>query len=134
MTTLAVMCMALIRHSPSLTPLSRTASSTCGVMFRKSIRAGTLKVRYWVCDFMVGSNATSAAARSFVASRYTSHQPRVHAGRRPDPSQRPGQVIECPHALGHSPVRLWVHVALSDDLATVRSSSNRRGDIAMRGV
>src|SRR5262249_24446440 len=53
MKTLAVMCMALQRTNPSWTPLLRTISSTWRVMLMKSIRAGTLKVRYSVCDFMV---------------------------------------------------------------------------------
>ena len=35
-----------------MTPLLRTAASTCGVMFSKPMRAGMLKVRYSVCDFM----------------------------------------------------------------------------------
>src|SRR6478752_3106974 len=52
MKTLAVMCIALISASPSRTPLSSTAASTWGVMFTKSIRAGTLKVRTWRWDFM----------------------------------------------------------------------------------
>ena len=52
MNTLAVMCMALQRTSPSWIPLLRTISSTWRVMLMKSIRAGTLKVRYSVCDFM----------------------------------------------------------------------------------
>src|SRR6267378_866277 len=53
MNTEAVMCMALTRHSPSLTPLSRAHSSTWPVMFTNSIRAGILKVRYLVKDFMI---------------------------------------------------------------------------------
>src|SRR3954453_10315540 len=52
MKTLAVMCIALTRTSPSRTPLSLTPSSICGVMLRNAIRAGMLKVRYSVCDFM----------------------------------------------------------------------------------
>ena len=35
-----------------MTPLLRTAASTFGVMFSKPTRAGMLKVRYSVCDFM----------------------------------------------------------------------------------
>src|SRR5690349_13587317 len=45
MKTLAVMCMAFTRQSPSRTPLARTAFSTSGVMFTKSMRAGTFIVR-----------------------------------------------------------------------------------------
>src|SRR5512139_2642984 len=45
MKTLAVMCIAFTRQSPSRTPLSFTAASTCGVMLTKSILAGTLNVR-----------------------------------------------------------------------------------------
>src|SRR5688572_11009539 len=52
MNTLAVMCMAFTRHSPSRTPLLATEAATCGVMFRKSIRAGMLKVKYSVSDFI----------------------------------------------------------------------------------
>ena len=52
MNTLAVMCMALHSSSPSCTPLLRTMSSTCGVIFTKTIRAGTLNVRYSVRLFM----------------------------------------------------------------------------------
>jgi len=44
MNTLAVMCIAFTRQSPSLTPLSRTAFSTSGVMFTNSIRAGISSV------------------------------------------------------------------------------------------
>src|SRR5436853_7419331 len=53
MNTEAVMCMAFTRHRPSLMPLSRTQSSIWPVMFTKSIRAGMLKVRYLVKDFMI---------------------------------------------------------------------------------
>src|SRR5687768_6061344 len=52
MNTEAVMCMALTRTMPSLTPLFLTAASTFGVMFSNPPRAGMLKVRYSVCDFM----------------------------------------------------------------------------------
>src|ERR1700682_1812408 len=52
MKTDAVMCMALTRTRPSWTPLFRTTSSTCLVMLTKAIRAGRLKVRCSVCDFM----------------------------------------------------------------------------------
>ena len=52
MKTLAVMCMALTRTSPSRTWLRCTISSTCGVMLTKAIRAGRLKVRYSVSDFI----------------------------------------------------------------------------------
>src|SRR6185436_699592 len=38
----AVICIALTRQSPSLMPLSRRHSSTCGVMFRYARRPGTL--------------------------------------------------------------------------------------------
>src|SRR5438552_1837065 len=51
MNTDAVMCIAFTRHRPSCTPLFRTHSSTCGVMFTKSMRAGMLYVRYSVYDF-----------------------------------------------------------------------------------
>ena len=56
MKTEAVMCMALTSTRPSRTPLSRTAASTCGVMFTNAIRAGRLKVRYSVCDFIWQEN------------------------------------------------------------------------------
>ena len=62
MKTLAVMCMALQSTSPSCTPLFLTISSTCGVMFTKSIRAGTLNVRYSVCDFMAEESVKAGAA------------------------------------------------------------------------
>src|SRR4249919_2451005 len=52
MNTDAVMCMALTSTRPSLMPLLRTAASTFEVMFSKPMRAGMLKVRYSVCDFM----------------------------------------------------------------------------------
>jgi hypothetical protein len=39
MKTLAVMCMALTRQSPSRTPLASTWTSTCGVMLMNSIRS-----------------------------------------------------------------------------------------------
>src|SRR5262249_32603495 len=45
-------CMALTRTRPSRIPLLARAASTCGVMLRNPIRAGTLKVRYSVSDFM----------------------------------------------------------------------------------
>src|SRR5262245_37823620 len=57
MKTLAVMCIELQRTKPSWTPLLRTASSTCGVMFTKAIFEGMLNVRYSVCDFMPCSGA-----------------------------------------------------------------------------
>ena len=44
MNTLAVMCMAFTRHSPSRTPHSRTASSTSAVIFTNPMRSGTLNV------------------------------------------------------------------------------------------
>src|SRR5271157_1701935 len=53
MNTDAVICIALTRTRPSWTPLLRTISWIFGVMLRKSIRAGMLKVRYSVCDFMM---------------------------------------------------------------------------------
>src|SRR5215469_18026229 len=53
MNTLAVMCIELTSTRPSVTPLLRTASSTCGVMFTKAIFEGMLKVRCSVCDFML---------------------------------------------------------------------------------
>ena len=52
MNTEAVMCIALQSTSPSTTPLLRTASSTCGVMFTNPTRAGNWNVRYSVWDFM----------------------------------------------------------------------------------
>src|SRR4030095_89881 len=52
MNTLAVMCIALTRHSPSFTPLRFTAASTCGVIFTKSIRAGMLNVNSSRWDFI----------------------------------------------------------------------------------
>ena len=67
MNTLAVMCMALQSTSPSWIPLLRTISSTWRVMLMKSIRAGTLKVRYSVCDFMkrhvIGPDRCSCGGR-----------------------------------------------------------------------
>src|SRR5262245_17142002 len=68
MKTEAVMCMAFTRHSPSRTPLSATAFSTSGVMFWKSIRAGTFIVRYVVHDFMeppARAGSTDAGAHRF---------------------------------------------------------------------
>src|SRR5208282_59777 len=53
MKTDAVICIALTRTRPSWTPLLRTISWIFGVMLRKSIRAGMLKVRYSVCDSMM---------------------------------------------------------------------------------
>src|SRR5688572_17079326 len=46
------MCQSLQRHRPSCTPLRRTTASTSPVMLTKPMRAGTLNVRYSVCDFM----------------------------------------------------------------------------------
>jgi hypothetical protein len=44
-------------------PLWRTISSTWLVMLMKSIRAGTLNVRYSVCDFMVNRPNSRARPR-----------------------------------------------------------------------
>src|SRR5262245_25385554 len=55
MKTEAVMCIAFTRQSPSRTRLSATAFSTSEVMFTKSIRAGTFKVKYCVWAFMARS-------------------------------------------------------------------------------
>src|SRR5690349_1804742 len=52
MNTLAVMCIALTRHSPSRTPLRCTAASTSGVIFTKSIRAGMLNFNSSRWDFI----------------------------------------------------------------------------------
>src|SRR4051812_26166970 len=52
MKTLAVICIALTRQSPSLTPLARTSDATWPVMLIKPILPGTLNVRYLVCDFI----------------------------------------------------------------------------------
>src|SRR5205823_6333737 len=59
------MCIALQSTRPSWTPLLRTVSSTCGVMFRKAIRSGRLNARYSVYDFMAGD---LLGARKFVNS------------------------------------------------------------------
>src|SRR5438093_13286624 len=58
MKTLAVMCMALTRQSPSLTPDSATIRSTRPVMFVNPILSATWKVRYSVLDFMVSSDSS----------------------------------------------------------------------------
>src|SRR5262249_54679254 len=55
MKTLEVMCIELHRTIPSVTPLLRTASATCGVMLTNAILEGTLSVRYSVWDFMRSS-------------------------------------------------------------------------------
>jgi hypothetical protein len=52
MKTLAVMCMALTRHSPSCTSLWRTSAATVSVMFTKPRRAGTSNQSCSVSDFM----------------------------------------------------------------------------------
>ena len=52
MNTLAVMCIAFTRHSPSRMPLSASAASTSGVMFTNSIRAGRLNHSSLRYDFM----------------------------------------------------------------------------------
>ena len=74
MKTLAVMCIALTSTSPSCTPLLRTASSTCGVMFTKAIFEGMLNVRYSVWDFMrihlKDRNATSDEIRNARLRRH----------------------------------------------------------------
>ena len=67
MKTDAVMCMAFTSTRPSLTPLLRTAASTFGVMFSKPMRAGMLKVRYSVCDFIWPEN--TPRIRSLVSAR-----------------------------------------------------------------
>ena len=46
-----------------MTPLLRTASSTCGVMFTKAIFEGMLNVRYSVCDFMLVFSGSSTGSR-----------------------------------------------------------------------
>jgi len=48
--------MAFTRQSPSLIPDLETMSRTFLVMFRKSILAGTVKVRYSVVDFIAGEH------------------------------------------------------------------------------
>src|SRR5438270_174427 len=53
MNTLAVMCIELQSTRPSMTPLLRMISSTCGVMFTNAIFDGMLNVRYSVKDFIV---------------------------------------------------------------------------------
>src|SRR4029079_12877957 len=65
------MCMALTRNSPSLIPLSRTASATLGVMLTKSIRAGMLNVSSTRCDFMPAfmARATSIVQRQMRLER-----------------------------------------------------------------
>lgn len=45
--------------NPSYTPLLRSASSTCGVMFTNAIFEGMLRVRYSVCAFMAVSSLLS---------------------------------------------------------------------------
>src|SRR2546422_11668244 len=53
MNTLAVMCMALTKQSPSFTPLCFTSSATCWVILTNPMRRGTLNVRCLVRDFIV---------------------------------------------------------------------------------
>ena len=53
MNTDAVMCMALHEHQPLLNSALADDLLDLGVMLRKPIRAGMLKVRYSVCDFMM---------------------------------------------------------------------------------
>src|SRR5262245_41736413 len=62
MKTLAVMCIELQSTSPSRTPLLRTASSTCGVMFTNAICDGILSVTYSVWDFIGGQSTAILAA------------------------------------------------------------------------
>ena len=62
MKTEAVMCIAFTSTSPSCTPEAATICCTRSVMFRKSIRAGMLNVRYSVRLFMMASLSTPAAA------------------------------------------------------------------------
>lgn len=45
-------CIAFTNTSPSFTPLLRTASSTCGVMFTNPTRDGMLNVSVSRCDFI----------------------------------------------------------------------------------
>src|SRR5688572_2778141 len=52
MKTLAVMCIALTRQSPSEIRDSRSASSTWGVMFSNPMREGTWSTMYRVKDFI----------------------------------------------------------------------------------
>src|ERR1043166_3124153 len=52
MNTEAVICIAFTRHSPSLTPLFRTSSSTVLVIFTKPRRSGSSNERYSVRLFM----------------------------------------------------------------------------------
>src|SRR5688572_6622874 len=52
MNTLAVMCIALTRQSPSFTPLARTSSSIRLVMFTNSMRSLVWRVRCFVWDFI----------------------------------------------------------------------------------
>ena len=51
MKTLAVICIALTKQSPSLTPLFVTNFSTFGVMLTNALRDFVLNVRYSVKDF-----------------------------------------------------------------------------------
>ena len=51
MKTLAVMCIALTKQSPSLIPLFETKFSTSGVMLTNALRDFVLNVRNSVKDF-----------------------------------------------------------------------------------
>src|SRR6266850_3554211 len=64
MKTLAVMCMAFTRQSPSRIPLSRMADSTSPVMFTNSMRAGMLKVRVFRYCFMGSGGAAWESSSS----------------------------------------------------------------------
>ena len=58
----------LTRMSPSSIPLSRRASSTCGVMLTKSMRSGTFIVSV-VRKFFIGSSAIEGRIISGGKSR-----------------------------------------------------------------
>ena len=55
MKTLAVICIALTRQSPSLIPLLTTNFSTSGVMLTNSLLDFVLNVKYSVNDFIDNS-------------------------------------------------------------------------------
>ena len=102
MNTDAVMCIALTSTRPSLTPLLRTAASTFGVMFSKPTRAGMLKVRYSVCDFIWPENTPRirwlASARVVVRGGKALIIKRAHEPRKGEWSL-PGGLLELGESL-----------------------------------
>src|SRR4051794_26777252 len=76
MKTDEVICMELTRTIPSRTPLFRTASATCGVMFSKAILDGIFICKYWVCDFIL------------FTCLHCDQPPRSNRSDRPRPNER----------------------------------------------